>query len=105
MPTFVMLTRLGHDSLKNPRSMETLGDQVGEHIKRECPGVHWERSLAVLGATDYVDIFSAPDNVAAAKVATIVRSFGHATTEVWPAMDWRDFKKLLHELPPSIIQT
>jgi uncharacterized protein with GYD domain len=49
----------------------------------------------VLGAYDYVDLFEAPDNEAATTVAVIVRSFGHASTETWPATPWERFKQLL----------
>jgi uncharacterized protein with GYD domain len=41
----------------------------------------------VLGAYDYVDIFEAADIEVAMKVSTIVRTFGHAHTEVWPAIE------------------
>ncbi|MND06129.1 hypothetical protein D3C83_273300 [compost metagenome] len=58
----------------------------------------------VLGPTDYVDIFTAPDNAAATKVATIIRTFGHATTEVWPATEWDEFIKLVRYLPPAASQ-
>jgi uncharacterized protein with GYD domain len=49
----------------------------------------------VLGPYDYLDIFEAPDNEAAAKVAVVVRSFGHATTETWPATPWERFRKII----------
>lgn len=28
----------------------------------------------------------------ATKVATIIRTFGHAETEIWAGTEWRDFK-------------
>jgi hypothetical protein len=28
------------------------------------------------------------------KVASIVRSFGHAETETWPVVEWKRFKKV-----------
>jgi len=52
-----------------------------------------------LGAYDYVDLFEAPDNEAATTVAVIVRSFGHASTETWPATPWERFKELLRPAP------
>jgi uncharacterized protein with GYD domain len=103
MPTFIMLTRLSHEALKSPRSIEKLGNEITEHIRRECPQVHWQANYAVLGPADYVDIFTAPDNATATKVATIIRTFGHATTEIWPATEWEQFVKLVATLPPVLV--
>jgi hypothetical protein len=83
MATFIMLTRLSHDSLKSPGSLLDLSDKVKDHIRKDCPEVEWKGNYAVLGPTDYLDIFSAPDIEAATKVATIIRTYGHATTEIW----------------------
>ena len=59
-----------------------------------------EVELAVLGPADYLDIFTAPGVETATKVATIIRTFGHATTEVWAATEWEKFEGLLRSLPP-----
>jgi uncharacterized protein with GYD domain len=95
MPTYVMLTRVSGDALKDPASLEELGRRVTDKIRTDCPQVKWLASYAVLGAYDYVDLFEAPDNDAATMVAVIVRSFGHASTETWPATPWDRFKQLL----------
>jgi hypothetical protein len=55
-------------------------------------------SYILLGRYDAVDIFRAPDNQTASKVAVIIRSFGHATTEVLPATSWSDFAAALGDL-------
>ncbi len=55
----------------------------------------------VLGPADYLDIFTAPDIETATKVATIIRTFGHATTEVWGATEWDKFIELFRYLPPA----
>lgn len=52
---------------------------------------------------DYLDIFAAPDNATATKVATIIRTFGHATTEIWAATEWEQFIQLIRELLPSLV--
>lgn len=51
-------------------------------------------SYAVLGPCDYLDIFEAPNEEVAAKVALVVRSFGHAVTETWVATPWDRFLDL-----------
>jgi len=92
-----MLTRI-IPAEKSLKAMEELEIRVNERIKSECPQVEWLHNLAVLGPYDYLDVFHAPDNAAAFKVSTIVRSFGHADTEVWPAVEWKSFKELLRGL-------
>lgn len=104
MPTFVMLTRLSHAAVQSPSSLEALGREVTERIHADCPQVEWDRSYAVLGPADYLDIFTAPDIAAATKVATIIRTFGHATTEVWAATPWDEFIELVRYLPPARIE-
>jgi uncharacterized protein with GYD domain len=103
MATFIMLTRLSHEALKAPRSLLSLSHEVGERIRKDCPGIEWKASYAVLGPADYIDIFTAPDIEAATKVATIVRTYGHATTEVWAAVEWDRFVRLVDTLPSAII--
>lgn len=94
MGTYVMLTRLSPEAVAKPERVVDLNNQVAERIKKECHGVKWIANYAVLGPTDYVDIFEAPDAETATKVALIVRSFGHATTETWIATAWERFMEL-----------
>ncbi len=103
MQTFIMLTRLTPGSLQSPRSLEDLERQVADHIRGDCPGVEWVGSYAVLGPYDYVDIFRAPDCDAAAKVSAIVRSYGHANTEIWAASEWEHFKHVIRDLTAADI--
>jgi uncharacterized protein with GYD domain len=94
MATYVMLTRLSPEALSRPEAVAELNRQVEERIKRECSEVRWLANYAVLGPCDYLDIFEAPDSEAATKVALLVRSLGHATTETWVATPWDRFVEL-----------
>ena len=100
MATFIMLTRLSHEALKSPGSLSRLSHDVMEHIRRDCPSVTWKASYVVLGPADYVDIFTAPDIETATKVATIIRTFGHSSTEIWAAIEWEKFTGLIGSLQP-----
>jgi uncharacterized protein with GYD domain len=70
-----------------------------EQVRSECPGVEWVGNYAILGPWDYLDIFRAPDIETAMKVATLIRTFGHAQTEVWPGTEWQQFKEIVRDLP------
>jgi uncharacterized protein with GYD domain len=101
MNEFVMLTRLSARAVQTPAELETLEKKVMERIRAECPEVEWVHNYAVLGPCDYLDVFRAPDAAEAFKVATIIRSFGHAHTEIWAARQWTAFKELVRDLPGS----
>ena len=95
MPIYVLATRIDPTALTGPQALEALEKQVTAKIQNDLPEVRWLANYAVLGQYDYLDVFEAPDNDAAARVSLIIRSFGHATTEVWPAIRWKHFEGLV----------
>lgn len=99
MPTFVLLTQLSPEALRTPRSLQAQERHVAEQIELHCPGVRWLTSLALLGPWDYLDIFEAPDLATATRVSVLARREGRSRSEIWPAMDWQDFKWILKHLP------
>jgi uncharacterized protein with GYD domain len=99
METFIMQTRLSTDAVRSPRLLEEHERRAMNRVRAQCPEVKWIASYAVLGPCDYVDVFEAPSVEVATKVATIIRTFGHAITEVWAATPWERFKEIVRELP------
>jgi uncharacterized protein with GYD domain len=98
MLTFVMLTKLSYEAVKSPKSLEQLERKAMEKVRKECPEVEWVHNFAVLGPYDYVDIFRAPSEETAFKVATLLRTFGHCSTEIWTATEWARYKEMIREL-------
>ena len=98
MPTYVMLTKLSPEALSRPGAVAELNKNVEDRVRKECPQVKWVANYAVLGRCDYIDVFEAPDADAATRVALLVRSFGHATTETWVATPWDRFLTLAEGL-------
>ena len=98
MPTFIMLTRLNPDAVRSPRDLEQLERDAMKRVREDCPTVEWLGSYAVLGPYDYLDIFRAADIEMAAKVSALIRTFGHAHTEVWAATEWDRFKEVVRTL-------
>ena len=99
MPTFIMLTRLNPDAVRSPKGLEALERDAMKRVREQCPEVEWLSSYAVLGPYDYLDIFVASDIETAAKVSTLIRTFGHAQTEIWSATEWDRFKEIVRTLP------
>jgi uncharacterized protein with GYD domain len=96
--TFIMLTRLIPTAVQSPRALEELENRVMRHIREACKGVEWVGSYAVLGPCDYLDIFKAPELDTASKVSALVRTYGHAQTEIWVATEWAHFKEVVRSI-------
>jgi uncharacterized protein with GYD domain len=101
MATFIMLTRVSPEVVKTPQSLEKLEQDAMQHIRAACPEVKWCHSYALLGPYDYLDIFEAPDVESAATVATLIRTYGRAHSEVWAATEWAHFKEKLRGMPQA----
>jgi hypothetical protein len=90
MDTFIMVTRLDAEAASSPHALEQLEKKAMNRIRKECPSIEWPY--------DYVDIFRADGIETATKVSTLIRTLGHAHSEIWPATEWARFKELVHGL-------
>ena len=98
MSTFVMLTRLAPTAVHSPDDLKALESKAVAAVKEHCPAVEWTADYAVLGPYDYLDVFEAPDLETATKVSMLIRTVGHAHTEVWPVTAWQRFKQLVSDI-------
>ncbi len=98
MMTFIMLTRLSPEAARSPQALEQLERKAMQRVREECPNVEWICSYAVLGPCDYLDVFRANDIDTASRVSTLIRTFGHAQTEIWTATEWNRFKEIVRSL-------
>ena len=95
MQTYIILSRLSPDALKDPKIYREMADKVSNRIKQECPDVHWQKSFAVLGRFDVVDIVESDNPKQVEKAAMIIRAYGNATTETLFATPWHEFLDML----------
>jgi Fe-Mn family superoxide dismutase len=69
-------------------------DNVTGRLINQWINEHEVGHLAECAPILVMDVFEAPDSETATKVALLVRSFGHATTETWVATPWSRFVEL-----------
>jgi len=98
MPTFVLLTKLNPEGMKDLESIEENGKRWKAAVGEKCPGVKWLCHYSVLGPYDFISIYEAPDDETAAKVSLISLSLGAAKAESWTAVPYNRFLELLKSL-------
>ena len=91
MAIYVVLSKVSPDAFHQPSEFKELAQKVRAEIQSQCPGVKWRDSYALLGRYDVVDVFEAPDEKTAAKVAMIIRAHGRSVTETFLATPWKEF--------------
>ena len=91
MATYIILSKIAHNAVKDPKDYKQLDETVSSKIKKECPKVHWKHSYATLGRYDSIDIIETDHPRQLEKAALIIRAYGHSKTETLPATEWSEF--------------
>jgi uncharacterized protein with GYD domain len=91
MAIYVLLSRIAPDATADAGSFRQIADKVKKTIQKECPEVEWKSSYVTFGRFDVIDVFEAPSEREAQRVAMIIRRFGKATTETMQAIPWDEF--------------
>ena len=104
MKTFVMMTKIA------PRNAELIEvtnklkaharDSVAwlDEIGKQCPEVKVLAHYAILGPYDFMCIYEAPDEKAAAKVSLLSRARGAFQVESWHAIPSKEIAELVEGL-------
>ena len=93
-----MSTRLSPKAAPSPQALEQLERKTIERVRKDCPDIEWIGSYAILGPYEYLNVFRAKDVEPASNVSTLIRTFGHAQTEIWTATEWDRFKEIVRNL-------
>lgn len=94
MPTYILLTKLGPEVSKKVKDRAVLGRAWIDQVRTKCPEVRFIDHYAVLGEYDFIDIYEAPDEEAAAKVSMISLSNGAFSAQSLIAIPYKRFLKL-----------
>ena len=100
MPTFVLMTRLAPESLRDVEVRRAMGRAWLKKVKGACPDVRWIAHYHILGPYDFMDVYEAPDVETAHKVSVISRAEGAVSAESWQALPYDEFLHLLEEVQP-----
>ena len=98
MPTYVLMTSLSPEITRNMRNREEIGREWKKRIANQVPQVKWVAHYALLGPYDFLDIYEAPDEEAAAKVSMISLTLGAVRAESWTAIPYARFVELTKEI-------
>jgi uncharacterized protein with GYD domain len=98
MPTFVLMTKLAPDALRDAEGRKSMGKRWIDQVHKSCPDVKFVAHYALLGPYDFMDIYEAPDTTTAQRVSLISRAGGAVTAESWPAEPYDHFLSMLEGL-------
>ena len=97
MQTYILLTKLSPDLLKQMKDRAEIGKSWLDQVKEKCPEVRFISHYALLGEFDFLDIYEAPDEETAAKVSIISQANGAFLAQSMPAIPYKRFLELVQE--------
>lgn len=98
MPTFVLMTKLAPEALRDAKGRRAMGKEWMSRVKAHCPDVKWVAHYALLGPYDFMDIYEADGVETAQRVSLISRGEGALTAESWEATPYEKFLAVMEEL-------
>lgn len=98
MQTYVLLTKLAPDISRQMKSRDKLGRTWLDQVHEKCPEVKFIAHYALLGPYDFLDIYEAPDEEAAAKVSMISQMNGAFQAQSLSAIPYKRFVELTSDL-------
>lgn len=98
MTTYILMTKLNPELVKNLKERREMGKKWKEKIKAKCPEVKWIAHYSLLGSYDFMDIYEAPNEEVAAKVSLLTISLGAVQAESWTAIPYNRFLDLVDEV-------
>ncbi len=88
MDVYVILSKINPGAFTNSIEFKQAAEKVANTIKRDCPGIKWRDSYALLGDYDVIDIVETPSRTELMKAVEIIRSIGKASTQTFSAIPW-----------------
>jgi uncharacterized protein with GYD domain len=98
MATYVLMTKLGPEVLRDVQHRQAIGRRWRQAIEQKCPGVRFLCHYALLGPYDFLDIYEAEDEETAAKVSMLTLAQGAVKAESWTAIPYARFLELMDEI-------
>lgn len=93
--TFVTLVDVAGSTVQNVQELASVWGEIAGEL--EAVGAHVEDSYAVLGSTDFVVVFEAPDRDAAFRASLVVERHG-LDTRTMPATSTEEFAELVEDV-------
>ncbi len=98
MAIYVLLTKLSPSTMTDGQTREQIGREWFDTVKQKCPEVKWIEHYALLGQYDFMDIYEAPNENTAVKVAMITMSKGAVKAESMPAIPYKKYLEIIKEI-------